>query len=188
LWDDLAGYAEGLEGLTDTLSDFGLPSAGGASLGIGVAKALAKSTGFDPFGIFGESSSAASSAPTGPQATGAAEIFGGGMTAGGGASSMYDYGNGFALTTSPRRGLIPYGGGVIPSGYRVVQRAARRPTAGYPGGTYLARRRSMNPLNPRALMRAERRMGAFTNWVKRHFRIAMHAPKRRKTVGKRRRK
>lgn len=93
-------------------------------------------------------------------------------------------GGGFPLTlTGPRR-ILPYSGGIIPSGYRVAQRPPRRPTAGYPGGVYLVPRRSMNPLNPKALMRAERRMNSFTTWVKRHFRIAAAAPKRRRTSGR----
>lgn len=93
----------------------------------------------------------------------------------------WGYGNGdFALTTTRSRGLIPYSGGMIPSGYRVANRAGRAPTAGYPAGVYLVRRRSMNVLNPRALMRAERRMSGFTRWVKRHFTIAAAAPRRRK--------
>jgi len=45
-------------------------------------------------------------------------------------------------------------------------------------------RRTMNPLNPRALMRAERRLNAFSTWVKRHFKIAAAAPKRRKGGGR----
>ena len=103
----------------------------------------------------------------------------------GGAS--LDFGNlggggfgGFPLTVSGPRRLIPYSGGPIPSGYRVAQRAARAPSAGTAGGVYLVPRRHMNPLNPRALMRAERRMSAFTHWVKRHFRIAAATPRRKK--------
>lgn len=93
----------------------------------------------------------------------------------------WGYGNGdFALTTTRSRGLIPYSGGMIPSGYRVANRPGRPATAGYPAGVYLVRRRSMNVLNPRALMRAERRMSGFTRWVKRHFTIAAAAPRRRK--------
>lgn len=82
--------------------------------------------------------------------------------------------------TSGRRGLIPYSGGVIPSGYRVCQRKARAPVAGRAAGVYLCPRRSMNPLNPRALLRAERRMNSFTTWVKRHFSIASRMPRRKK--------
>jgi len=91
--------------------------------------------------------------------------------------------NPYAMTTTRPRGLIPYQGGMIPSGYRVANRAPRRPTQGYPGGVYLVPRRHMNPLNPRALMRAERRMHAFTTWVTRHFKIAAAFPKRRGRKG-----
>jgi hypothetical protein len=90
-------------------------------------------------------------------------------------------------TTTGRRGLIPYTGGFIPSGYRVGMRPARRPTPGTAGGVYLIPRRTMNPLNPRALMRAERRMNAFSKWVKRHFTIQKAMPKRRKVGGRKRR-
>jgi hypothetical protein len=127
---------------------------------------------------------AAAAAPTSPS-----PILGRGLAVPqqpGGAS--LDWSGGFPLTTTTgRRGLIPYSGGPVPSGYRVAQRPPRAPSAGTPGGTYLVPRRSMNPLNPRALMRAERRMSAFTHWVKRHFRIAAHTPKRKKIGGRRRR-
>jgi len=90
------------------------------------------------------------------------------------------------LTGGMGRGLIPYGGGMIPRGYRVVQRAAQRPTAGRPAGVYLARSRRMNPLNPRALSRAERRMSSFTRYVKRHFQTSHLMPKRKTRSRKRR--
>lgn len=114
---------------------------------------------------------------------------GGGSSIGGGATmdwSSMGVPNGLTLS-GPRR-IMPYMGGMIPSGYRVAKRNARAPTSGYPAGVYLVPRRSMNPLNPRALMRAERRMGAFTHWVKRHFRIASSAPRRKRGRFTKRRK
>lgn len=103
---------------------------------------------------------------------------------------MFDYGNGFndfsLTTTRGSRGLIPYSGGMIPSGYRVANRRATSGSPARPAGTYLVPRRSMNPLNPRALLRAERRMSAFTKWVSRHFAIAKRAPRRKKFGRKRR--
>jgi len=84
------------------------------------------------------------------------------------------------------RGLIPYGGGMIPRGYRVRQLPARRATAGHPAGVYLSRTRRMNPLNPRALSRAERRMSSFTRYVKRHFQTTHLMPKRKTRSRKRR--
>lgn len=71
------------------------------------------------------------------------------------------------------RSMVPFGGGGIPPGYRIAQRN---------GQAYLKKIRHMNPLNPRALLRAERRMGAFTHWVKRHFRIAAATPRRKKAT------
>jgi len=188
-WDNLTtegGLLQKLEGLSAGLEQY-LPSAAGATAGIKLARKIAAG-GVDPFGVFPQTGAASSAAPQGVQASGATPYY-----ETGGATGMWPpdnagYGNGFALTLPGPRRIVPYAGGVIPSGYRVAQRPPRRPTAGYPGGVYLVPRRSMNPLNPRALMRAERRMNAFTTWVKRHFRIASAAPKRRKTVGKKRRR
>lgn len=84
------------------------------------------------------------------------------------------------MTLGGRRGLIPYSGGMIPTGYRVQNRPGRRGTPGYGPGVYLVPRRHMNPLNPRALLRAERRMASFTHWVKRHFSLVSHMPRRKK--------
>lgn len=105
----------------------------------------------------------------------------------GGGSMNGDWSGDYGMTLTRGRSLIPYSGGVIPSGYRVAMRRPRAPTSGYPGGAYLVPRRSMNVLNPRALMRAERRLSGFSKWVKRHFTIAKHAPKRRKVGGRKRR-
>jgi hypothetical protein len=163
-----------------------------ADLGYGIGKAIAD---LDPFGLkkaprlpardlnraggSGHPSAPPTSAGAPGLTGGVTQGFQGGFTTGGGASM--DWGNGdYAMTVTGRRGLIPYSGGIIPSGYRVGMRRPRAPTAGYPGGAYLIPRRSMNPLNPRALMRAERRLNAFSTWVKRHFKIAAAAPKRRK--------
>lgn len=79
-------------------------------------------------------------------------------------------------TRNGSRSVIPYQGGMIPSGYRLTQRG---------GVPYLKKIRHMNPLNPRALLRAERRMGAFTGWVKRHFRIASSMPARKRRAPRR---
>ena len=161
-----------------------------AGTGYGIGKAVAD---LDLFGFNKNPSLPAinraggSGHPSAPPTTVGAPTLGGGVSAfqggysSGGGASM-DWGNDFAMTVSNggRRGLIPYSGGIIPSGYRVGMRPPRAPTAGYPGGTYLIPRRTMNPLNPRALMRAERRLNAFSTWVKRHFKIAAAAPKRRK--------
>jgi hypothetical protein len=118
-------------------------------------------------------------------------VFGGGQAQQGGASMEWNQlGVPAAMAwTGPRR-IMPYTGGIIPSGFRVANRAARRPTQGYPAGTYLVPRRRMNPLNPRALMRAERRMGAFTRFVKSHFQLSSIMPKRKKSArfGARRRR
>jgi hypothetical protein len=163
----------------------------GYTLGSEIAKLDPFGFNVDPFlppraGGTGQPGAGGTTAGAGGISSGVA---GGGFSAGAGATgdwgdlSMNGYsGGGFPLTTTNggRRGLIPYSGGIIPSGYRVGMRKPRAPTAGYPGGAYLIPRRSMNPLNPRALMRAERRLNAFSKWVKRHFVIASHAPKRRK--------
>jgi hypothetical protein len=122
------------------------------------------------------------------QVQGAGASVGYGDQAGWLGASPMDYSMPTSLALSGPRRIYPYTGGVIPSGYRVAMRPARRPTSGYPGGTYLVPRRRMNPLNPRALMRAERRMGAFTHWVKRHFRLASHMPHRKKRSSFRRKK
>jgi hypothetical protein len=164
-----------------------------AGVGYAIGKGIAD---LDPFGFKKAPSlpprdlnrAGGSGHPSAPPTTPGAPLIGGGVSSGfqggfttGGGASM-DWGNDFAMTVSNggRRGLIPYSGGIIPSGYRVGMRPPRAPTAGYPGGTYLIPRRTMNPLNPRALMRAERRLNAFSTWVKRHFKIAAAAPKRRK--------
>jgi len=67
---------------------------------------------------------------------------------------------------------------------------ARRPTQGREAGLYWRKPRHTNPLNPKALVRAERRMAMFTGWVKRHFKIASQFPARKKArrFGGRRRK
>jgi len=104
-------------------------------------------------------------------------------TTGGGASGMWQ--DPFALTTTRGRGLIPFSGQGPPApGYRLASRPARAPTAGTQGGMYWVPRRSMNPLNPRALLRAERRMGAFTKWVKHHFSIASAMPRRKRSASR----
>jgi hypothetical protein len=149
-----------------------------AGVGYNLGQEIAK---LDPFG-FNVDPYLPPAGGTGQPSAPPTTAFGGGFSTGGGTSMAWDdFGGGFPLVTTrgARRGLIPYSGGVIPSGYRVANRAARAPTAGLAAGTYLVPRRSMNPLNPRALMRAERRLNMFSTWVKRHFKIAAAAPKRR---------
>jgi hypothetical protein len=95
----------------------------------------------------------------------------------------------FPLTTTRgmTRGLMPYQG-VIPSGWHLKRLPnGRRGTPARAPGDYIARNRRMNPLNPRALARAERRMSSFTRYVKHHFSVAHLMPKR-KSAGKKRRK
>ena len=91
--------------------------------------------------------------------------------------------SGYDLTTTGARGLIPFQGQGPPApGYHLARRSARRPQQGRNPGLYWVPRRSMNPLNPRALMRAERRMAGFTKYVKRHFSLASIMPKRKKST------
>jgi len=108
----------------------------------------------------------------------------------GGATGSWEQGGAMQLMRIPMngmgRGLIPFSGQYIP-GYRVALRPASRGSAGHAAGYYLVKPRRMNPLNPRALMRAERRMGAFTHWVKRHFTIQKSMPRRKKVGGRKRR-
>jgi len=93
-----------------------------------------------------------------------------------------DFGS-FDLTTTGMRGLVPFQGQGPPApGYHLARRPARRPTRGTAGGMYWVPRRTMNPLNPRALMRAERRMAGFTKYVKRHFNLSACMPKRKKAT------
>lgn len=75
-------------------------------------------------------------------------------------------------------------------GYRPRFLPARNATSGRAAGMYWRKPRHTNPLNPKALVRAERRMAMFTNWVKRHFKIASQFPARKKArrFGGRRRK
>jgi hypothetical protein len=109
--------------------------------------------------------------------------FAGGSSMGGGASGMWP--DQFALTTTGRRGLIPFTGqGPPATGYRLTSRGQRAPQAGRAAGMYWVPRRTMNPLNPRALLRAERRMGAFTKWVKRHFQIQSAMPRRKRSASR----
>jgi len=89
--------------------------------------------------------------------------------------------SGFVLTTTGMRGLVPFQGQGPPApGYHLARRTGRRPQAGRNPGMYWVPRRTMNPLNPRALMRAERRMAGFTKYVKRHFSLISVMPKRKK--------
>jgi len=107
----------------------------------------------------------------------------GGQTSGGGATGMWN--GGFDLTTTGMRGLVPFQGQGPPApGYHIARRPQRRPTAGRAAGLYWVPRRTMNPLNPRALLRAERRMSSFTKWVKRHFTIQSSMPRRRKAASR----
>ena len=91
-----------------------------------------------------------------------------------------------------RTSVIPFTGQNWPGpGYRLSALPARSPQAGRAAGLYWTRPRKTNPLNPRALMRAERRLEMFTRWVKRHFNIASQMPRRKKSRsfgGRRRRK
>lgn len=105
-----------------------------------------------------------------------------GSTGGG----MYDLTTlgGSPMAVGPRR-LFPLSAGWPGPGYRAARRGSRRPSAGHPAGLYWVPRRKMNPLNPRALMKAERRMSAFTHWVKRHFAIASSMPRRRRAPTRR---
>ncbi len=100
---------------------------------------------------------------------------------GGGMLGLDGMGLGLDMTATGggRRRLIPISAGWPGPGYHEARRGLRRPSAGHPAGRYWVPNRRMNPLNPRALLKAEHRMGAFTHWVKRHFRIAAAAPRRR---------
>ena len=90
---------------------------------------------------------------------------------------------GSPMAVGPRR-LYPLSAGWPGPGYRAARRGARRPSGGNPAGIYWVPRRKMNPLNPRALLKAERRMSAFTHWVKRHFQITSSMPRRRRAPGR----
>jgi hypothetical protein len=100
---------------------------------------------------------------------------------GGGQPMSYDLSTlgGSPMAVGPRR-LYPLSAGWPGPGYRVARRGNRRANPGYQAGIYWVPTRRMNPLNPRALLKAERRMSAFTHWFKRHFSIASTMPRRRK--------
>lgn len=78
---------------------------------------------------------------------------------------------GIAMTTGGRRSLVPFTGqGSWPGpGYRLARRPARRPTSGHAGGIYWVPTRTMNPLNPRALKRAIRRLDSASRVAKKLF-------------------
>ena len=83
---------------------------------------------------------------------------------------------------NPTNALIPFTGQNWPGpGYRLSMLPARRASAGRAAGMYWKKRKVMNPLNPRALARAERRMSAFSRWVKKHFQIQKSMPRRKKS-------
>lgn len=84
-------------------------------------------------------------------------------------------------TAAPGMQLIPFTGQNWPGpGYRLSALPARNPSPGRAAGLYWKRPRHTNPLNPRALVRAEKRLAMFSHWVKRHFQIQKSMPKRRK--------
>jgi hypothetical protein len=184
-WEDLIGAVNPY--VRDVVPGFGAVQdfIGGAAMGLGLASPEDLYPGMIGYQPPGGGGTMGFPGATQIAGGGASAVFGGGYSDGGGAS-MPSMMNGLALS-GPRR-IYPYTGGLIPSGYRVANRPPRRATSGYPGGTYLVPRRRMNPLNPRALMRAERRMGAFTHWVKRHFRIAGAMPHRKRKASSFRRK
>lgn len=86
------------------------------------------------------------------------------------------------MVSGPANAVIPFTGQNWPGpGYRLSMLPARRPSAGRPAGMYWKKPRRTNPLNPQALMRAERRMSMFTRWVKKHFSVMKSMPRRKKS-------
>lgn len=83
------------------------------------------------------------------------------VAAGPGVMSPVPYGSG-------RRSLVPFqGAGSWPGpNYRIANRPYRRGQPERPAGIYWVPRRSMNPLNPRALRRAASRIKAASRWAK----------------------
>lgn len=68
---------------------------------------------------------------------------------------------------------------LVLAGFRPRWLPARRAMAGRDAGLYWRKPRRTNPLNPKALARAERRMAMFTRWVKHHFTLAKSMPRRK---------